>query len=133
MVRPSRIRGQNEPIRYRPPWHWSSTPLGGPLWRNGWTPTVRRAWNPPDIIKDLWETTVQWQAEPFGTDRYKELGLKMLQINAENVWLIGTVGLVPRASIIRNTVRNAPDSDNILSIEYGMWAHYQQEQWWIDS
>lgn len=23
---------QNEPIRYRPPWHWSSTPLGGPLW-----------------------------------------------------------------------------------------------------
>ncbi|MYD90423.1 MAG: ABC transporter substrate-binding protein [Caldilineaceae bacterium SB0662_bin_9] len=124
---------QNEPIRYRPPWHWSSTPLGGPLWRQWLDTDGAEGMEPPDIIKELWETTVQWQAEPFGTDRYKELGLKMLQINAENVWLIGTVGLVPRASIIRNTVRNAPDSDNILSIEYGMWTHFQQEQWWIDS
>ncbi len=124
---------QHEPIRYRPPWHWSSTPLSGPLWRQWLNTDGAEGMEPPDIIKELWDITVQWQAEPFGTDRYKELGRQMLQINAENVWLIGTVGLVPRASVIRNTVRNHPQTENILSIEYGMWNHYQMAQWWIDS
>lgn len=124
---------QNEPIRYRPPWHWSSTPLGGPLWRQWLDTDGAEGMEPPDIIKELWDITVQWQAEPFGTERYKELGHRMLLINAENVWCLGTVGLVPRPSIIRNTVRNHPQSDNILSIEFGMWTHYQQAQWWIDS
>lgn len=123
---------QNEPIRYRPPWHWSSTPLGGPLWRQWLDSDGAEGMEPPDIIKELWDITVAWQAEPFGTERYNELGRRMLLINAENVWCIGTVGLVPRASIIRNTVRNHPMAENILSIEYGMWTHYQQEQWWID-
>ncbi len=124
---------QNEPIRYRPPWHWSSTPLGGPLWRQWLDTDGTEGMEPPDIIKELWDITVQWQAEPYGTDRYKELGRQMLQINAENVWAIGTVGLVPRPSVIRNTVRNHPQSEDILSIEYGMWTHYQPAQWWIDS
>ncbi len=124
---------QHEPIRYRPPWHWSSTPLSGPLWRQWLNTDGAEGMEPPDIIQELWDITVQWQAEPFGTDRYKELGRQMLQINAENVWLIGTVGLVPRASVIRNTVRNHPQAENILSIEYGMWNHYQMAQWWIDS
>lgn len=124
---------QNEPIRYRPPWHWSSTPLGGPLWRQWLDTDGAEGLEPPDVIKELWDITVQWQAEPYGTERYKELGRQMLQINAENVWAIGTVGLVPRPSIIRNTVRNHPQADDILSIEYGMWTHYQPAQWWIDS
>jgi len=124
---------QNEPIRYRPPWHWSSTPLGGPLWRQWLDTDGAEGLEPPDVIKELWDITVQWQAEPYGTERYKELGRQMLQINAENVWAIGTVGLVPRPSVIRNTVRNHPQADDILSIEYGMWTHYQPAQWWIDS
>lgn len=124
---------QNEPIRYRPPWHWSSTPLGGPLWRQWLDTGGAEGLEPPDIIKELWDITVQWQAEPFGTERYNELGRRMLQINAENVWVIGTVGLVPRPSVIRNTVRNHPQTENILSIEYGMWTHYQMEQWWLEA
>ena len=124
---------QNEPIRYRPPWHWSSTPLGGPLWRQWLDTDGAEGLEPPDIIKELWDVTVQWQAEPFGTERYQELGRRMLQINAENVWVIGTVGLVPRPSVIRNTVRNHPQAENILSIEYDMWTHYQMEQWWIEA
>jgi len=123
---------QNEPIRYRPPWHWSSTPLGGPLWRQWLDTDGAEGMEPPDIIKELWDVTVEWQAEPFGTDRYNELGSRILQINAENAWLIGTVGLVPRVSIISNKVRNHPTEDDILSIEYGMWTNHLIQQWWID-
>jgi peptide/nickel transport system substrate-binding protein len=124
---------QNEPIRYRPPWHWSSTPLGGPLWRQWLDTDGAEGMEPPEIIKELWDITVEWQAEPFGTERYNELGRKMLQINAENAWLIGTVGLVPRISIISNTVRNHPTEKDTLSIEYDMWTYHLIQQWWIEA
>ena len=124
---------QNEPIRYRPPWHWSGTPLGGPLWRQWLDTDGAEGVEPPEIIKELWDTTVAWQAEPFGTERYNELGLKMLQINADNAWLIGTVGLVPRISIISNTVRNHPTEEDTLSIEFDMWTYHLMQQWWIDA
>ena len=124
---------QNEPIRYRPPWHWSSTPLGGPQWRQWLDTEGAEGVEPPEVIKELWETTVAWQAEPFGTERYNELGRKMLQLNAENVWLIGTVGLVPRISIISNTVRNHPTEVDTLSIEFDMWTYHLMQQWWIEA
>ncbi len=124
---------QNEPIRYRPPWHWSSTPLGGPQWRQWLDTDGAEGVEPPEVIKELWDITVEWQAEPFGTERYNELGRQMLQINAENVWLIGTVGLVPRISIISNTVRNHPTEEDTLSIEFGMWTYHLIQQWWIEA
>ncbi len=123
---------QNEPIRWRPPWHWMVTPLGGPRWREWLDSDGAEGLEPPEIIKELWDLTVQWLAEPFGTDRYMELGKRIFQINAENCWLIGTVGLVPRVAVIKNTVRNAPKPGQILSIEYGMWTPAQAEQWWLD-
>jgi len=121
---------QNEPIRWRPPWHWTTTPLGGPSWRQWLDSDGEEGLEPPEIIKELWDLTVQWLAEPNGTERYMELGKRIFQINAENCWLIGTVGLVPRVAVIKNTVRNAPKPGQILSIEYGMWTPSQTEQWW---
>jgi len=123
---------QNEPIRWRPPWHWMVTPLGGPRWREWLDSDGAEGLEPPEIIKELWDLTVQWLAEPNGTERYMELGKRIFQINAENCWLIGTVGLVPRVAVIKDTVRNAPKPGQILSIEYGMWTPSQAEQWWLD-
>jgi len=123
---------QNEPIRWRPPWHWMTTPLGGPSWRLWLESDGEEGLEPPEIIKELWDLTVEWLAEPNGTERYMELGRQIFQINAENCWLIGTVGLVPRVAVIKDTVRNAPKPGQILSIEYGMWTPSQTEQWWHD-
>jgi peptide/nickel transport system substrate-binding protein len=123
---------QNEPIRWRPPWHWMSTPLGGPRWREWLDSDGAEGIEPPEIIKELWDLTVQWLAEPNGTERYMELGRRIFQINAENCWLIGTVGLVPRVAVVANTVHNAPEPGQILSIEYGMWTPSQTEQWWVE-
>lgn len=123
---------QNEPIRYRPPWHWTNTPLGGPLWRQWFDTNGKEGLEPPDIIKKLWDITEQWRQEPLGSDRYRQLSEQMLQINAENCWCIGTVGLVPRVGIIKNTVRNAPKKGQILSIEYNMWTYYLPEQWYFE-
>ena len=123
---------QNEPIRYRPPWHWTSTTLGGPLWRQWFDTSGKEGLEPPDIIKKLWDVSEQWRQEPLGSDKYKALAAEMLQINAENCWCIGTVGLVPRVGIIKNTVRNGPKKGQILSIEYSTWTYYLPEHWWIE-
>jgi peptide/nickel transport system substrate-binding protein len=122
---------QNEPIRWRPPWHWPHNALAGTGWRDWLESDGEEGMEPPEIIKELWETTEQWLAEPRGTEKYMELGKKILRINAENAWLIGTVGLVPRVGVIKNTVRNAPEPGRMLSIEYGMWGPYKTCQWWI--
>jgi len=123
---------QNEPIRYRPPWHNDQTPLGGPLWRQWFNTGGKDGLEPPDIIKKLWDITEAWRQEPVGTDKYKQLSEQMLQINAENCWCIGTVGLVPRVGIVKKTVRNAPKPGQILSIEYNMWSYYMPEHWYLE-
>jgi peptide/nickel transport system substrate-binding protein len=124
---------QNEPIRYRPPWHWpNASPLGGTEWHQWFTTGGSEGTEPPEDIKHLWNVVSEWLMEPYGTERYRDLGREMLQINAEGLWCIGTVGLVPRAGIVRNTVRNAPQPGQVLSVEFGMWNYYQPEQWWIE-
>jgi hypothetical protein len=60
------------------------------------------------------------------------LGKEILQINAENIWLAATVGLVPRVGYIKNTVRNAPKPGDTLSIEFGLWHPYKSCQWWLE-
>lgn len=121
-----------EPIRWRPPFHWPNTALGGVEWYN-WYNTVGQAGEePPQVVQDLYLTIEEWLAQPRGTDRYKELGAEILQVNADNLWLIGTIGLVPRAGVLKNTVRNGPNPGDTLSIEYSVWRPYHPEQWWLD-
>ena len=70
-------------------------------------------------------------AEPRGSKEYSRLGKEILKINAENIWLIGTVGLVQRVGVISNKIQNAPKAGSTLSVEYEMWAPYRPEHWWI--
>lgn len=123
---------QHAPIRLRPPWHWpNTTPLGGVEWWNWYNTNGREGVEPPEIVQHLYEIVDQWLSQPRGTDRYIELGKEIFRINAENAWLIGTVGLVPRVAVIDNRLRNTPQPGDILSVEYGMWSPYLPEQWYF--
>ena len=121
-----------EPIRWRPPFHWPDTALGGVEWYNWYNTDGASGEVPPEVVQDLYMTIEEWLAQPRGTDRYKELGAEILQVNADNLWLIGTIGLVPRAGVLANEVRNGPNPGDILSIEYSVWKPYHPEQWWLD-
>lgn len=121
-----------EPIRWRPPFHWPNTALGGVDWYNWYNTGGEGGEEPPQVVQDLYETIDVWLSEPRGTERYKELGAEILWTNAENIWLIGTVGLVPRAGVTATELRNGPQPGDILSIEYSVWKPYQPEQWWLD-
>ena len=86
---------------------------------------------PPEIIKQLFDTVEAWQNEPLGTDRYMELGREMVRINAENLWWYIAVGRAPghewssSACALGNEIRNYRDPE----AGAGRWI---VELLWID-
>jgi len=63
---------------------------------------------PPEKVKKLYE----WLKKMLTTMDEKEriqLGKKILASQAENVWVIGTVGMVPVPVITRKNLRNVPE------------------------
>ncbi|MFW5985898.1 MAG: ABC transporter substrate-binding protein [Halanaerobiales bacterium] len=89
-----------------------------------------KGWEPPREIKDLqqtWEEVVSTADE----DKRIELGKKILEANAENLWTIGTVGLAPFPMIVSNELKNVP--------EMGYWGWdnrwsfgYHPETWYLE-
>jgi len=120
------------PIRLRPPWHWpQSSPLGGVEWWNWYNTNGKTGEEPPEEIKRLYRLVDEWLATPRGTEKYLKLGKEILTINVKGLYLIGTVGLVPRVAIIKNNLKNTPKAGSILSIEYDLWKPYQGDQWFF--
>ena len=124
---------QNKPIRWQPPFHWpAASPLGGVLWYHWYESGGSAGEEPPEVVQHLYDLIDAYLAEPFGTDRYRELGAEILQINADNLWLLGTIGLTPRVAIVDSDIRNALQEGDMLSIETGMWSVRPLELWWFD-
>lgn len=124
---------RNAPIRWRPPWHWPHTALGGVEWWNWYNTNGERGSTPPKTIQRLFELNDSWRSEARGTENYLKIGREILKINAENLWLIGTVGLVKRVGTVSKQLRNGPKAGSTLSVEYQMWDAFYPEQWWLEN
>lgn len=92
-----------------PGWERSKWPLWG-LWAHtGGTAGEE----PPQEVQDLrvwWEELVD---EP-NPERQLELGHRILQAQADNLWTIGTIGRAPHPLIVNNDLRNIRDN--------GLWV-----------
>ena len=69
---------------------------------------------PPAEIRQLQELREQFLIEPDEAERVR-LGKQILQSQADNLWTIGTVRLIPQPLVIKNSVGNFPDS--------GLWGY----------
>ncbi|MEO0563040.1 MAG: ABC transporter substrate-binding protein [Chloroflexota bacterium] len=123
----------NAPIRYRPPFHWPTTPLGGLGWYQWNASDGEQGVMPPQEVQDLYANIDAWMAEPRGSERYEELGTEIMRTNAENLWVIGTIGLMPRPVVINSQLRNAPGPEDVVSVEFWVWGPHQPEQWWFEN
>lgn len=65
-------------------------------------------WKPEGDIAKLHAVWDEMQAEVDATRRH-ELGMAITEIHADNIWMIGIVGLVPQPVIVKNDVRNVPE------------------------
>ena len=67
---------------------------------------------PPEEIKQLYGWIDDWAEGRPGDQDYVEAFTKVFDFHAENVHLIGTVGITPHLYVVKNKVANAP-------LEYG--------------
>jgi len=84
----------------------------------------------PDEIQSMWEWYLASLSEP---DEVEQIAVskKMLASQAENLWLIGTVGNAPHALIVNNDLRNVPE-DGLWTWDTHWSMSVDPEQFFLD-
>lgn len=72
-----------------------------------WIATEEAGIEPPTTIKELDAYSRDWAMTEFGSDEYHELAQKIYDVQAEHLWIIGVVGLLPNPFIAKNDIGNA--------------------------
>jgi peptide/nickel transport system substrate-binding protein len=70
---------------------------------------------PPDEIKEMHAAYQRIQKTALYSDEYTRLSQRIYDLHAENLYMIGTVGLAPTIFIAKETIGNIPD-------QYPPWA-----------
>ena len=107
------------------------------VWAGGWTEWFATDGDagpePPPEVKANADARFRWLNTVPGTPEYDELGKEYFGWQAENLTVIGTVGLDPQPVIINNRVRNFPDDEE--NLWFGAGANftkpYRAFQWFI--
>lgn len=87
---------------------------------------------PPAEWKELVDTFTKWNALPRegNEDEWDQLGQKIWDFHAENLYVIGTVGMPLQPIVFKNRVRNVPE-DGWWGWDNDFWATYHCGQWFI--
>ncbi len=80
-----------------------------PLWGRWLQTDGAEGEEPPANVKQVRQWWDEMMVEP-DEDRRLELGANILQAQAENLWVIGTVGRAPHPLVVNNDLRNVPET-----------------------
>ena len=81
-------------------------------------------------MKRLYKLAQEWQVSLPGTENYMELGREIQTIIVKNLFLIGTVGMVPEIYLVKNNLINVTEEGKFVS-DYVWWSPYQASQWFF--
>lgn len=90
------------PIRFKGECSWC------PGWAQWYNSGGKAGEEPPKEVKRLL-TLYERMQEVLSEKERIRLGKEILKSNAENLWTIGTVGLVPHPVVVKNNLRNIPE------------------------
>ena len=85
---------------------------------------------PPEHVKQQWERTLQKQRVPFGSKEYMAVMTAIYDYQAEHLYHIGTVGLVPVLYIANKDIGNVPSEMPPGSIFFGSALMNAQQLFW---
>ena len=101
----------------------------GMLWAE-WVDTNGSAGvEPPADVKELIDSINAFQSAEQGSDKFNELGARMVELMASNLFFIGTA-LTPDPIYVNNKLQNVPEFKT-ASYEYYRTYPYRAPQWWL--
>ena len=100
-------------------------------WANWYNSGGATGQEPPAEVKNLYETVEKWTQTVPGSDEYLKLGKEAYKINVENLFVVGSVGLVPYPVVITNKLGNTMPDGSLWSPSYQQWVPYEAEQWYF--
>lgn len=114
--------GGNSAIQYCKPWtDWFNS--------NG-----KSGAEPPQEAKDLFDAYGLWQTTAMGTPEYTAAAIKVHDLIAKVLFVIGTIGEAPLPLVVKNTLENVflPNKTKIWwgAAEW-FWHPHQPEQWFF--
>jgi peptide/nickel transport system substrate-binding protein len=118
---------QTNAIRFVPP--WGAEFGSGMPWETWYDTNGASGEEPPAEIKELFELRDEWVQYPLGTPESDEVLKQIVTKNVENLYVIGSVGLAPTPVIVRNDVKNVPET--ALFGEVMRWYSYLPQQWYV--
>ena len=80
-----------------------------PLWVSWYNTNGKKGEEPPQKIKELLDAS---ETIRTATDTAKRKAAvdKLMKAEAENLWVIGTVGILPKPILVSNNLKNFPDT-----------------------
>jgi peptide/nickel transport system substrate-binding protein len=87
---------------------------------------------PPDEIKELRALFAAWQQTEIGSDAFVELGTEYYRYFAEQLPMIGTVGLGPVPQVVSNRLHNVPSENIWWGSDTNFYAPYKPGTWYIE-
>ena len=64
-------------------------------------------------------------------EEIKALSEELFALNADQIWFIGVVGLLPHIGVVKNNFRNVPDFGLVASWSFGFPGSADPEQFFI--
>ena len=119
------------------PVYWVPMSIGwaltwAPEWARWFLTNGEKGEEPPQEMKDIYAS---WELMKRTTSKEEEIkaAKNILSLHAENLWLIGTVGLTPWPVVARNNLRNLPDPEELVfSWDYLMLYPWHASQLYLE-
>lgn len=131
-------------------WHLDRSGLFGranPLWYSFFSASQQRwgaqwvIWftsdgaegiEPPDEIKALRALFAEWQQTEIGSEDFVAKGTEYYRYFAEELPMIGTVGLGPVPQVVSNRLHNVPSENIWWGSDTNFYAPYKPGTWYIE-
>jgi len=104
--------------------------MTGYPWYQWYSTSGAEGEEPPESIKELFAIAEEWKTSVPGSEKYIELGKEMMQINLENLFLIGTVSEIPGPTVVSNKLGNVPKF-TVQSSDYSRTVPFRADQWFF--
>ncbi len=108
-----------------PPWIPGGNSSWCLKWRLWYSTDGEEGEEPPEEIKRLFQLSDEIKIV-LDEKKRTEIGKEILRLHADNVWIIGTIGVFPYGFAVKNNLRNAPE-ESLLS-NGTRWTLFQRQE-----